>query len=403
MSGHFLYIIGNRPSADIQKGSLMETSVAPPPAPLLPDTLLEYLGQILPWAHGHQLKGIATFVAAILERQTGNQAELARGSGNQEAAVKRLARLIHNVRLAPYILAEATLVQALRQLPHYGPIRISIDWTVEDDQHLLVVSLGIGGRAVPIFWRAYRQSVLKGRMHRYELAVIRRALTRLLRQVGPRRVKVTADRGFADDGLFALLQGLGVPFVIRVKGNVQIRVGQKWRKLNTFRFEGNTRRRSFGQVEYCESHPRRLWVTTSRARNKKEKWETWYLVSNRPYRAGHAANEYARRFGCEEGFRDAKRLLGFVDARIADIAAWSRMFALFAWALWVLVSLGTKLLGAHTTRALGLLRRVASRRQDRCELSLPTATLKLLQQDKSLWAFLVAVRLDLKAHLPNVS
>lgn len=150
MSGHFLYIIGNRPSADIQKGSLMETSVAPPPAPLLPDTLLEYLGQILPWAHGHQLKGIATFVAAILERQTGNQAELARGSGNQEAAVKRLARLIHNVRLAPYILAEATLAQALRQLPRYGPIRISIDWTVEDDQHLLVVSLGIGGPGLPI-------------------------------------------------------------------------------------------------------------------------------------------------------------------------------------------------------------------------------------------------------------
>jgi hypothetical protein len=38
---------------------------------------------------------------------------------------------------------------------------------------LLVVSLIIGRRAMPIFWRAYEQSVLKGRMKRYELAVIK--------------------------------------------------------------------------------------------------------------------------------------------------------------------------------------------------------------------------------------
>jgi len=38
---------------------------------------------------------------------------------------------------------------------------------------------------VPIYWRAYAATVLKGRMQRYELAVIRRALTRVIRMVGP--------------------------------------------------------------------------------------------------------------------------------------------------------------------------------------------------------------------------
>ena len=138
--------------------------------------LKEYIADVLPWAHGHQLKGITTFVGAIIEKQTGNQAELARGLGDQEAAVKRLSRLLHNERLAPHRLADAVLAQALRQLPPKGKVRLALDWTSEGSQHLLVVSLVTGGRAVPIYWRAYDAGVLKGRMRRYETAVLRRAM-----------------------------------------------------------------------------------------------------------------------------------------------------------------------------------------------------------------------------------
>ncbi len=71
--------------------------------------LMEYIREVLPWAHGHQLKAITTFVAAILDKQSGTQAELARTVGNQEAATKRLSRLIHNQRLAPHDLAAAVM------------------------------------------------------------------------------------------------------------------------------------------------------------------------------------------------------------------------------------------------------------------------------------------------------
>src|SRR5229473_1500464 len=156
--------------------------------------LKEYIAKVLPWAHGQQLKGITTFVDAIIEKQTGNQAELARGLGNQEAAVKRLSRLLHNKRLAPHYLADAVLAQALRQLPPTGKVRLALDWTIEGSQHLLVGSLVTGERAVPIYWRAYDATVLKGRMRRYEMAVIRRVLPRVQRAIGQRRVIVTADR-----------------------------------------------------------------------------------------------------------------------------------------------------------------------------------------------------------------
>src|SRR5216683_2012689 len=152
--------------------------------------LKDYIAKVLPGAHGHQLKGITTFVSTIIEKQTGNQAELARGLGNQEAAVKRLSRLLHNERLA-------------------------IDWTIEGFQHLLVVSLVTGGRAVPIYWRAYDAAVLKGRMRRYEMAVIRRMITRGHGAIGCRR------------------------------------------------------------LAYCARAPHRLWVTMSRARDAKGQWELW--------------------------------------------------------------------------------------------------------------------------------
>src|SRR5688572_6791099 len=117
--------------------------------------LANYITELLPWAHGHQIKAIAAVVEAIIEKQTGNQAELARSFGNQEAAVKRIGRLVHNERLDSRDLAEAIFEEAISQLPKSGKVRATIDWTSEGNQHLLVVSLVVGRRAMPIYWRAY--------------------------------------------------------------------------------------------------------------------------------------------------------------------------------------------------------------------------------------------------------
>src|SRR5262249_55955497 len=69
----------------------------------------------------------------------------------------------------------------------------------------------------------------------------------------------------------------------------------------------------------------------------------------------------------EEGFRDAKRLLGFAQARIAELLAWARMFAVVAAALLLLTQLGTALL-RHPQRHVWL-RLVRSRRRARSEVS----------------------------------
>ena len=96
-----------------------------------PTRLEDYIKELLPGADGHQIKAIATFVATIIAKQTGCQAELARAQGNQEAAVKRLSRLLHNDRIRPKDFAEWLCRQALEQLPRRGKVRLTIDWTSE--------------------------------------------------------------------------------------------------------------------------------------------------------------------------------------------------------------------------------------------------------------------------------
>ncbi len=129
-----------------------------------------------------------------MDQQTGSQAPLARRFGPQEAAAKRRSRVLHHARLEPRPWADAGLLHARVQLPAHGPVRLAIDWTMAGDQHRLVGSLLVGRRAVPISWRAEAVPGWKGRRPRDELAGRRRALTRVLCTVGPRRVRVTADR-----------------------------------------------------------------------------------------------------------------------------------------------------------------------------------------------------------------
>ena len=92
--------------------------------------LNDYITSMLPWAHGHQRKALGDFVAAILDQQSGCQAQLARAFGNQEAVAKRVSRLLHHERREPRHLADVMLLHALGQLPAHGPVRLALDWTI---------------------------------------------------------------------------------------------------------------------------------------------------------------------------------------------------------------------------------------------------------------------------------
>jgi hypothetical protein len=286
----------------------------------------------------------------------------------------------------------------VHQLPPTGPVRVAIDWTTEDQQHLLVASLVVGRRAVPLYWEAYTTAARKGQQRAVEQAFLRQVVEKELGTVARERLLVTADRGFGDGTLLDELAHLQVPFVLRLPANITVCLDQQWQKLGSLQMRHTTRRRALGRLWCLRSNPQRCWVVQARARNKKGRWEYWHLVSNRPLSALTMAQEYARRFGCEEGFRDAKRTLGFAAARIAQIDAWARMFALVAAALLVLAQWGTHML-THPQRQTWL-QHVRSRRRTRSELSGMTVVCHLLDQGIALWSLLTPhAKLNLEAAL----
>jgi hypothetical protein len=346
----------------------------------------EYISRVLPDAHGHQQKAVSDFVMALVSVQSCCQATLARFFDNFEAASKRLSRPLHNARLEPDELARSQAQALCARLPLVGMVRLSLDWTTEDARHLLIASLRVGHRAVPLYWRSYHDSELKERMTLYERGFLRLLFNEVLRGLVRRRFLLTADRWFADVDMFDLLDEMGVSYVIRTKSNYKVRIGDAWRRLDSLPWRGNQRRRAWGRVWYSETNPRRLYLAQSRVRDAEGRWGVWHLLSNRPLSAVGMAAEYARRFTCEEGFRDGKRLLGFIEARINCIEAWSRMFLLVAVALTVLTQIGCALIQSHDSEQL--MRRVRSRRCARSELSLVRTIVELLAQGENLWQLL---------------
>ena len=107
-----------------------------------------YINTMLPETHGHQRKAFRDFVAALLVTRSCCQAALARGFANFEAASRRLTRWLHNPRLDPQSQARAHAQAIVAQLPRTGPIRVAIDWTTEDQQHLVggLADCGAPGR-----------------------------------------------------------------------------------------------------------------------------------------------------------------------------------------------------------------------------------------------------------------
>lgn len=219
---------------------------------------------------------------------------------------------------------------------------------------------------------------MKGAQRALEHAFVEELFEKRLLGRERERRRVTAARGFGEGKLLAQLEALRVPFVFRLPAHVTVAQDQQWRKLGSLAMGGATRRRALGHLWVMRSQPRRYWVAQARARKHKGRWEYWPLVSNRPLAALTRAQAYARRFGCAEGFRDAKRRLGVAHARLAEIPAWARLFALVAAALLVLTQLGSQ--RARHPQRQQWLRQVRSRRRARTELSLVAVVCLVLDQ-----------------------
>ncbi len=178
----------------------------------------------------------------------------------------------------------------------------------------------------------------------------------------------------------------------------------EWKSLKSIELKADGEKQKIGKVRYCKRDEEILEIAVSCVKATDEGKDRWYLVSNMKWSAEKMVEEYRRRFWCEEGFRDVKWTLGFAKARIKEIKAWTRMFGLHAIAMLVLASVESKILLKNEKQGAEKMRGVASRRKGGWNISLITATIKLLKQDKSLYNCLNPfIKFNLSNTLQNVS
>jgi hypothetical protein len=267
----------------------------------------------------------------------GQALAMARGTQGKHG-IKQVDRLLSNTGIpvwhlfslwVPYVLGQRT--EAL----------ITLDWTdfEADDQTTLVASLVTQhGRSTPLVWLSVQKSSLKGLRNEVEDAVVLR-----LREVVASEVKVTllADRGFADQKLYALLEQVGFDYVVRFRQCITVTSAQGERRTAAEWVPQAGHLRKLPQARVTADRAQVGAVVCVRKQGMKE---PWCLATSLAQASGaQVVALYGRRFTIEERFRDIKDLrfgMGLSAMHIAEPERRDRLLLLSALACALLTLLG---------------------------------------------------------------
>ena len=254
-------------------------------------------------------------------------------------AIKQVDRLLSNKGIDPWSLFEQWVPFVLAQRTEAV---VALDWTDFDADGQTTAMLHLvssHGRATPLVWKTTLKSELKDRQTTIEDEVIGRFL-----ELAPREVKVTllADRGFADQELYAMLERLNCDYVIRMRGNIMVESeqGEKREAKDWTPKNGHGRRLLNARVTVRGRTPVPA-VVCSRAAGMKDSW--CLATSRADLRAGEVVKLYGRRFTIEEAFRDTKDPrfgMGLVQARVNSPERRDRLLLVAALAIALLTLLG---------------------------------------------------------------
>ena len=263
---------------------------------------------------------------------------LARGLKTKHA-VKQVDRLLSN----PGIDVDALLPPWVRHVVGQRPaITVAMDWTefAADGQATLMLSLLCRhGRATPLFWLSVETATLKDRRNGYEY----QALVRLAEAL-PVGIKVclVADRGFGDRKLYRLLtEELKFDFVIRFRGNITVTAADgEARHAADWVGKGGRARILHGATVTADAYP----VPAVLCVQAKDMKEPWCLASSTDLPPADLIKLYARRWGIECGFRDAKDPrfgMGMGEIHLSSPARRDRLWLIAAFSIALLTLLGT--------------------------------------------------------------
>ncbi len=276
--------------------------------------------------------------ASLAVAMIGQGLALARGRLTKHA-IKQVDRLLSN----PGIDVDALLV-------HWVPyvvggrssITVAMDWTDFDADGQATIMLSLlcrHGRATPLVWLTVDTATLKDRRNTYEYQLLVRLAEVLPADV---RVRIVADRGFGDRKLYRVLtEELKFDFVIRFRGNIMVTDADgEARAAADWVGAGGRARVLRGATVTAAGYPVGAVVCVQ----AKDMKQPWCLASSAGEEPGRAlVNLYAKRWGIECAFRDAKDLrfgMGMGSMHVSTPHRRDRLWLINAFAVVLLTLLG---------------------------------------------------------------
>ena len=253
-------------------------------------------------------------------------------------AVKQVDRLLSNtgIRLGQVFERWVPFLVAKRK-----DIVVTLDWTehARDKQSTIAINMVTShGRATPLVWKTVRSDTLAGRRASYEDELLTTLRTALPDDV---RITFVADRGFADQALYAAAAEAKLDFVIRFRQDTLVTNELGESKLAREWVPSNGRAKRLDRVAVTSAATEVPVVVCVK---KAQMQEPWCLVSSRAdLKTAEILALYTKRFTTEENFRDTKDLrfgLGLAATHVGSPDRRDRLLLLCALSQALLTLLG---------------------------------------------------------------
>lgn len=258
------------------------------------------VGRIFQGLHAKNRQTLAVLMAALLVTGRAGVAALGRGIQSRTAfkhSIKRVDRFLGNDNVVVCDWCKALFATVV------GPrksVKIAIDWTKIGPWPVLVASVVIRRRGIPIYWATCDFRKLQRSQNAFENSFLV-----VLRDIIPRNVNAILlfDRGFRRVSLVKHIKSLGFHFVIRSCSDAHIMTaaGDKIALRGLMLSSGIVK--DFGHVMATMDKPEDVRLVAVFDRDQKE---PWLLFSDLDLPARDIVALYGRRFTIEEFFRDSK-------------------------------------------------------------------------------------------------
>jgi hypothetical protein len=248
---------------------------------------------------------------------------------------KRVDRFLGNVG---FDTLEVMKMLALEAWRYIGRLTIAVDWVELRNNFTAIVATATTGkgRALPVAWSVEQRSKLHRSQNSLEEGFMR-LIAALLPD--PRWITVVCDRGFGRAMLLPAIEAMGMNYVIRVRGHVQIASGSYRGLLENFPLkEGETA--DLGPVDYREDGVTSTRLVAHWARGAEE---PLYLATNLTNTPKRIVRIYSQRMQEEESFRDMKsHRYGFAlrYPKLTKGERYERLFVIWAVGVWLFFAQG---------------------------------------------------------------